>query len=106
MDGNSKHSFNITGYYENELLSARLAYGFRSKFRSGIDRSTPMWQDDFGQLDGSLQYQFTKNLKAGIQITNLLNARTYLDVGGTDLHPRYSWTDTDRRIAFRANLLF
>ena len=24
---------------------------------------------------------------------------SFLDVGGAVLHPRYSWTDTDRRIA-------
>lgn len=30
---------------------------------------------------------------------NPLDTRTVLDVGGAVLHPRYSWTDTDRRIA-------
>ncbi|WP_235976954.1 TonB-dependent receptor [Sandaracinobacteroides hominis] len=109
LEGMSKHSFNLAGMYEMFGISARLAYNWRSKYlltTSAANLNAPVWFEDFGQLDGSLQYQFTKNLKAGIQITNLLNARTYLDVGGTDLHPRYSWTDTDRRIAFRANLLF
>jgi len=35
-----------------------------------------------------------------VQGTNLLNTKTFLDVGGADLHPRYSWNITDRRIAF------
>jgi hypothetical protein len=41
-----------------------------------------------------------KHYKVGVQATNLLNSRTFLDVGDTNLRPRYSWTDTDRRFAF------
>jgi iron complex outermembrane receptor protein len=81
IDGNSKHTFNVTGYFENSLLSARLAYTFRSKFRSGIDRSTPMWQDDFGTLDGSLIVNLTKNVALTADAQNLLNKKLYYFVG-------------------------
>lgn len=94
MDGNSKHSFNITGYYENELLSARLAYGYRSKFRSGIDRSTPMWQDDFGQLDGSIQLRMNKNVSFTLDAQNLTNTKLYYFVGDKDV-PR-AWYNNGR----------
>jgi len=50
-------------------------------------------------MDAEVFYNITKNIKVGVQATNLLNSRTYLDVGGAVLAPRYSWTDTDRRYA-------
>jgi iron complex outermembrane receptor protein len=81
IDGNSKHTWNLTGYFENRLLSARLAYSYRSKFRSGIDRATPMWQDDFGQLDGSLLVHVTKSLALSVDAQNITNAKLYYFVG-------------------------
>ena len=94
MDGNSKHSFNVTGYYEDELLSARVAYGFRSKFRSGIDRATPMWQDDFGQLDASLQLRMNRNVSFTLDAQNLTNSKLYYFVGDKSV-PR-AWYNNGR----------
>ena len=89
IDGNSKHTYNATVYFENDLLSARAAYSFRSKFRSGIDRGTPMWQDDFGQLDGSLLVHVTKNISATIDAQNLLNHKLYYFVGDPSIPRAY-----------------
>jgi iron complex outermembrane receptor protein len=75
----------LTGYFENSLLSARLAYTFRSKFRSGIDRATPMWQDNFGTLDGSLLVNVTKNVALSADAQNLLNRKLYYFVGNPDI---------------------
>lgn len=81
IDGNSKHTFNVTGYFENSLLSTRVAYTFRSKFRSGIDRATPMWQDDFGSLDASVTVNITKNVALTADAQNLLDKKLYYFVG-------------------------
>ena len=89
IDGNSKHTYNLTGYFENDLLSARLAYTFRSKFRSGIDRATPMWQDSFGQLDGSLLVHVTKQIAVSIDAQNLLNRKLYYFVGNPAIPRAY-----------------
>jgi len=89
IDGNSKHTFNVTAYYENKLISTRLAYTFRSKFRSGIDRSTPMWQDDFGTLDGSLTLNVTKNFALTADAQNLLNRKLYYFVGDPSIPRAY-----------------
>jgi len=89
IDGNSKHTYNVTGYFENDLLSARLAYSFRSKFRSGIDRGTPMWQDDFGQLDGSLLVHVTKQVALTVDAQNLLNHKLYYFVGNPAIPRAY-----------------
>ncbi|GAA0303613.1 TonB-dependent receptor [Sphingomonas oligophenolica] len=89
IDGNSKHTFNVTGYYENKLISTRLAYTFRSKFRSGIDRSTPMWQDDFGTLDGSFTLNITRNFALTADAQNLLNRKLYYFVGDPSIPRAY-----------------
>ncbi|WP_442680942.1 TonB-dependent receptor [Sphingomonas sp. ASY06-1R] len=89
IDGNSKHTYNLTGYFENDLLSARLAYTFRSKFRSGVDRATPMWQDDFGQLDGSILLHVTKQVALTVDAQNLLNRKLFYFVGDPSIPRAY-----------------
>ncbi|WP_341632155.1 TonB-dependent receptor [Sphingomonas agri] len=89
IDGNSKNTYNVTAYFENALLSARLAYTFRSKFRSGIDRSTPMWQGNFGTLDGSLVVNVTKNIALTADAQNLTNRKLYYFVGDPTIPRAY-----------------
>lgn len=103
LEGMSKWAYNIAAIYEKYGISARLAYNWRSHYlltTSAANIQRPVWSESYGQLDGSILYSVTRNIKLGVQGTNLLNSRTFLDVGGSDLRPRYSWTDTDRRIAF------
>jgi iron complex outermembrane receptor protein len=89
IDGNSKHTGNLTVYYENSLVSARLAYNYRSKFRSGIDRATPMWQDNYGTLDGSLLVNVTKNIALTLDAKNILNKKLYYFVGDPSIPRAY-----------------
>lgn len=109
LEGLSKYSFNIAGIYEKYGISARLAYNWRSTYlltTSAANINFPVWSENYGQLDGSLLYSINKHIKIGVQGTNLLNSRTFLDVGDPDLKPRYSWTDTDRRFAFLVRGVF
>lgn len=102
LEGLSKTSYNVTLLYEKYGISARLAYNWRERYlltTSAANIQRPVWSEDYGQLDGSILYSLTPQYKIGIQATNILNARTYLDVGGANFAPRYSWTDTDRRVA-------
>jgi len=103
LEGLSKWAYNLTLMYSKYGVDARLAYNWRSKYlltTSAANINRPVWSEDYGQLDGSIFYDVTKNIKLGVQGTNLLNTKTYLDVGGADRHPRYSWNVTDRRFAF------
>lgn len=102
LEGMSKHSYNLALMYNRFGIDARLAWNWRSKYlltTSAANINRPVWAEDYGQLDGSIFYSVTENVKVGLQGYNLLRARTFLDVGGAERHPRYSWTDTDRRIA-------
>jgi TonB-dependent receptor len=109
LEGLSKYSFNVAAIYEKYGISARLAYNWRSSYlltTSAANINFPVWSEKYGQLDGSLLYSINKHIKIGVQGTNLLNSRTFLDVGDPDLKPRYSWTDTDRRFAFLVRGVF
>jgi TonB-dependent receptor len=109
LEGMSKWSYNLAAIYEKYGVSARLAYNWRSEYlltTSAANLNAPVWSEDYGQLDGSILVGITDGVKIGVQATNLLNSRTFLDVGGAALHPRYSWTDTDRRIAGIIRLSF
>jgi iron complex outermembrane receptor protein len=71
--GASKNTYNVTGYYEDHGLSARLAYTYRSAFFVGLDRSTPQFQDDTGTLAASLGYQINKQFAVYFDALNLNN---------------------------------
>ena len=102
LEGLSKTSYNVALLYEKYGISARLAYNWRERYlltTSAANIQRPVWSESYGQLDGSILYSITPQYKIGVQASNILNARTYLDVGGANFAPRYSWTDTDRRVA-------
>jgi TonB-dependent receptor len=102
LEGLSKTSYNAAILYEKYGISARLAYNWREEYlmtTSAANIDAPVWASDFGQLDGSIFYNLTSDVKIGIQSTNILNERTVLKVGYADRKAPYNWVDTDRRVA-------
>ncbi len=73
LPGASEDTFNLTAYFENERLSARLAYTYRSEFFVTFDRNTPLNQDELEQLDLSVAVNVLDNLAItfdGINLTD------------------------------------
>ena len=102
LEGMSNDSYNIALMYEKYGISARAAYNWRSKFlmtTSAANLDQPVWQEKFGQLDASVMYTFLDHYKIGVQATNVLKAKTFLDVGPLSYHPRYEWVDVDRKLS-------
>lgn len=102
LEGMSPTSYNAALLYERYGISARLAYNWREEYlltTSAANVNAPVWASDYGQLDGSVFYSITDDLKIGIQSTNILNERTVLKVGNETRKPPYNWVDTDRRVA-------
>ena len=109
LEGMSRWSYNANLIYERWRFSGRLAWNWRERYlltTSAANINAPVWSENYGQLDGELFFTATRNVKVGVQATNILNSRTYLDVGGAELAPRYSWTDTDRRYAIAVRAQF
>ncbi len=109
LEGLSRWSYNAAAIYERYRVSARVAWNWRERYlltTSAANLNQPVWSENYGQLDGELFVNMTSNIKVGVQGTNLLNSRTFLDVGGAAFAPRYSWTDTDRRYALAVRAQF
>ncbi len=105
LQGLSKNTINFAVIYEKHGLSTRLAYNWRSRYlvavntwgsrgNNGLNTNPaspsylvptpnndqayglPLWQDAYGQLDGSIFYDFTSKFRVGLEAQNLNNAKT------------------------------
>jgi len=89
--GISDNAYNATLIYERGPFSTRVAYNWRSKFLMGVGQNgfngglatgetwrLPVYTDDYGQLDASIQYKITDNLFFSLMGINLSNAETVL----------------------------
>jgi len=102
LEGLSKTNYNAELYYSTDSFEARLAYNWRERYlltMAAANLNVPAWADDYGQLDASIQYSITPNVKVGIQGVNLSDS-TYkvlvdnLNGAGLTYH---NWVDADRR---------
>ncbi|WP_286829643.1 MULTISPECIES: TonB-dependent receptor [Kordiimonas] len=103
----SKHSFNATGYYENEDFRARLSYNYRSKY---MLRETGAYGNRlhkaYGSLDFSASYYVTSQISVNVDVINILeksakqfgnNATPTANSGFTGGFPLYEY-EMPRRI--------
>ena len=81
IPGNSKHSLNATGYFENDWLSLRLSYNYRSAFFINIDRASPLNQDETESLDFSGNLRITDNIALTADAVNLTNNKIHQYAG-------------------------
>src|SRR5690606_10883566 len=111
LEGLSRRSYNVMGIYERGLVSMRLAYNWRSRYlltSSDVMPAMrqPVWNDDYGQLDGSIFFNINSNIQLGLQANNLTNSTTKLLMGprgyrrdgfiDETLYNR-AWFENDRR---------
>jgi TonB-dependent receptor len=112
----SRYTYNATLLYSKYGIDARLAYNWRSRYLMSASASNlmvPVYANAFGQLDGSVLYSVTPQVKVGIQAVNLLNSRYELEMDQRDswylgtqgnfsqsLVRKHSWTVSDRRVSF------
>jgi iron complex outermembrane receptor protein len=101
---NSKHTVNLTGYYENDLLSARLSYTYRSKFFIDIDRNAPLNEHALESLDASLSLNVTDNIALTADAVNLTNEKI-IQYSGTLTRPRAIY-DNGRQFYVGARVKF
>ncbi len=90
--GASKNTYNVSAYYEDHGFGARIAYTFRSAFFAGLDRATPLHQDDTGTLAASLSYNITRNVSINFDALNI-----------NDPVLKYYAANKDQPAAFYAN---
>ncbi len=73
LNGTSKNTWNVSGWYENDRFNARLNYSHRSSFYAGVSRTDAFYQDDFSTLSASLGFKATEWLTISLDALNLNN---------------------------------
>jgi len=75
----SEHTYNVTGYYEDDHLMIRVAYNWRSESlenpANDLD-GMAIWRDSYGQLDTSFSYTVTEFMQLTASISNVLEEST------------------------------
>lgn len=104
LQGLSEETYNFVGIYEDDLISARLAYNYRSDYLLTIRQvnlGVPIFNQARGQLDGSIFFNVTDNLELGLQGQNLNNAEsnTRMQVNAEGLTVARSSFVNDRRFS-------
>ncbi|WP_116810781.1 TonB-dependent receptor [Steroidobacter cummioxidans] len=69
--GNSKDTYNLGAYFENDTFGARVSYTYRSEFLIGLSGTNPYYQDEFGTLAIALSYKPTEWLSVSLDALNV-----------------------------------
>nr|WP_285817635.1 TonB-dependent receptor [Echinimonas agarilytica] len=73
LSNSSKNTYNVTGFYENELIEVRMSYNWRDEY---MLREPGAYgnrlHDDYGSLDLSARWHVTDYLDISIDAVNLL----------------------------------
>nr|WP_243649117.1 TonB-dependent receptor [Luteibacter rhizovicinus] len=100
----SDNAVNFSPYYEKGPLTARLIYGWRSKYLAGgfIAGAAPATVDAYTEFDASFGWTFNPNVSVTLDAMNLLDEK-YFQYQDTKREPLNTYT-TGRR--YMANLHF
>ncbi len=102
----SRHNVNLIGLYEYGPVQARLAYNWRSTFqltpRDVIFPFNSIYQPSTGQLDASIFFDITDQIKVGVQAVNLLDdiTETTQTIDASGLRAPRNYFRNDRRFTF------
>ena len=80
--GTSRHTVNVSGYFENQHWNARVSYKYRSDFYDGMMSNSgagmpllPYWQAGTGYLSMSAGYTLNKHISFSFDAMNLNNPK-------------------------------
>lgn len=83
LQGVSQNSYNLSAYFENDLISARLAYNARDEFIAPASASNYV-NDPYDQVDASLIWHATENFDVSFEAVNIFNETTITENTDTD----------------------
>jgi len=112
LQGLSKHTVNVAGFYDLGAFSARVAYSWRSKFlltnRDCCFPFLPVYALAGGQLDASTTVTVNEHFKIQVTAQNLLDQTTKTNflLNGDGLEAPRSFFKNDRSYTVSARLTF
>lgn len=106
LQGLSKWSYNLVGFYEKYGFTARAAYNWRDDYLDTVNGNgtgaVPIYRRAYGQLDASLSYDFNRHFSMTLDAVNLLRQRKE-SYQAIPEHPR-DFLQEDRRIGVSLRL--
>lgn len=106
LEGLSKNSYSLVGFYEKYGITARVAYTYRDNFlqvASGRN-GEPEYFDAYGQLDVSLSYDVSSNFTVFADAINVNNAKEFIYSVSEDRTKEYRMTG--RRVSAGVRVRF
>ena len=106
LQGLSKWSYNIVGLYEKSGFTLRVAYNWRDDYLDTVNGNgtgaVPIYRRPYGQLDGSMSYDFNKHFAVTLDVVNALRTmkQSYQAIPS---NPR-DYLQEDRRIGISLRL--
>lgn len=92
--GQSKHLYNLVGYYENDKWAFRASYNYRSDYAQDpccrANQPRVRVRHGVGQLDTSASYNINDNFTLSLDAINLNNAQEYTTYGEDLYFKRYN----------------
>ncbi|GGB22924.1 TonB-dependent receptor [Sphingomonas metalli] len=79
IEGLSKNSYNLSGFYERHGIQARVAYNWRSAYLRVCRgaQGKPENTDAYGQVDFNLAYDVDRNFQIYLEGVNITNSYNY-----------------------------
>lgn len=118
----SKYTFNAALLYAHYGFDFRLAYNWRSRYllaASASNVEAPAYMEDYGQLDSSVFYSVSDNVKVGVEAANILGSKNIIDIDERDnwyygtqnnmsnsLIYKHNWNLSDRRLTLALRAVF
>jgi iron complex outermembrane recepter protein len=104
LEGFSPNTYNLVLMFDKPKFSARLAYNWRDEYLIGQADcciKLPVWQEAYGQLDGSLHYKPNASWDVFLDAQNLTESETVLkqQVNNDGLLLPRSWFTNDMRFS-------
>lgn len=75
LQGTSKNTYNVSGYFANQRFNARVSYTYRSEFCAGVRRTGTFYQQGIGNLAASFGVQLTDGMALSLDAMNLNNPK-------------------------------
>ncbi|MBF7072317.1 TonB-dependent receptor [Glaciecola sp. MH2013] len=101
--GQSEHTGNLIGIYQDDALEVRLIYNYRSEYLNSYRdfvTGNPIFQKGTSFVDASVRYSFTDNLTLNVLVANITDEKsqseTQIDAAG-QRYQRSSFIN-DRRL--------
>ncbi|WP_206483447.1 TonB-dependent receptor [Thalassotalea sp. G2M2-11] len=75
IPGNSDHTVNLSAYFENDDMSGRVSYNYRTGYDTG--KGWPGYVDAYGQVDANFTYNISENIALVVEGVNLMDEKSF-----------------------------